>query len=57
MLNFPTKTINYIKDLLQRQQRDVEKNLKEVSEDDPVKADSSATICKPFSAALSKNLS
>ena len=47
MLNFPTKTINYIKDLLQRQQRDVEKNLKEVSEDDPVKADSLAESSEP----------
>lgn len=37
MLDFPTKTINYIKSLLQRQEKEIEKNLKEVEEDDPVK--------------------
>lgn len=37
MLDFPTKTINYIKNLLLRQEEQVEKNLKEVSDDDPVK--------------------
>lgn len=47
MLNFPTKTINYIKDLLQRQQKDVEKNIKEVEEDDPVKSDSLAESSEP----------
>lgn len=35
MLDFPLKTINYIKSLLVRQQKEVEKNLKEVKEDDP----------------------
>lgn len=39
MLKFPTKTINYIKNLLLRQQKVVEKNLKGVEEDDPVKGD------------------
>ncbi len=47
MLNFPTKTINYIKDLLQKQQKDVEKNLKEVEEDDPVKDDTLAESSEP----------
>ena len=37
MLGFPTKTINYIKNLLLRQEKQVEKNLKEVGDDDPVK--------------------
>lgn len=35
MLDFPSKTINYIKSLLVRQQQEVEKNLKEVVKDDP----------------------
>ncbi|MBI2600001.1 TraR/DksA C4-type zinc finger protein [Candidatus Daviesbacteria bacterium] len=35
MLDFPTKTINYIKNNLLRQQKEVEKNLKEVGDDDP----------------------
>lgn len=37
MLGFPTKTINYIKNLLLRQGKQVDKNLKEVGDDDPVK--------------------
>lgn len=37
MLGFSTKTINYIKRVLLNQQKEVEKNLKEVEEDDPVK--------------------
>lgn len=47
MLNFPTKTIEFIKDLLQRQQKDVEKNLKEVEEDDPAKSDFLAETSEP----------
>lgn len=47
MLNFPTKTINYIKSLLQRQQKDVEKNLKEVEKGDPVKGDTLAESSEP----------
>ena len=35
MLNFPSKTIEYLKALLSRQQKEVEKNLKEVKKDDP----------------------
>ena len=35
MLNFPSKTIEYLKTLLSRQQKEVEKNLKEVKKDDP----------------------
>lgn len=39
MLGFPTKTINYIRNLLLRQEKQVEKNLKEVEEDDPAKSE------------------
>lgn len=37
MLDFPSKTINYIKNLLLHQQKKVEKNLIEVEKDDPAK--------------------
>lgn len=37
MLNFPKKTLNYLKRHLLRQKKEVEKNLKGVIEDDPVK--------------------
>lgn len=37
MLNFPKKTLNYLKKHLIRQKKEVEKNLKEVMEDDPAK--------------------
>lgn len=39
MLEFPTKTINYIKSLLVKQQKEVEKDLKEMEQDDPVKSE------------------
>ena len=35
MLNFPLKTVEYLKALVNRQQKEVEKNLKEVKKDDP----------------------
>lgn len=47
MLDFPTKTINYIKNLLLRQQKQVEENLKEVVGDDPAKAESLAESSEP----------
>lgn len=47
MINFPAKTINYIKNLLLRQQKDVEKNLKVVEEDDPAKGDGVAETSEP----------
>lgn len=47
MLGFPTKTLNTIKRVLLRQQREVEKNLKEVEEDDPVKAPALAESSEP----------
>lgn len=47
MLGFPTKTINHIKNLLTRQQKEIEKNLKEVEEDDPVRGDGLAEASEP----------
>lgn len=47
MLNFPSKTINYIKSLLLRQQKEIEKNLTEVEKDDPVKGESLAESSEP----------
>ena len=47
MLGFPTKTLNTIKKLLQRQQKQIEKNIKEVDEDDPVKSPSLAESSEP----------
>ncbi len=47
MLNFPTKVIESIKKLLQRQQREVEDNLKEIEEDDPVKSPTLAESSEP----------
>lgn len=47
MLGFPIKTINYIKSLLINQQREVEKNLKEVEKDDPVKGDGLVESTEP----------
>lgn len=37
MLDFPIKTLNTIKRILLRQQKEVEKNILEVEEDDPAK--------------------
>lgn len=47
MLGFPSKTINYIKNLLHRQQKEVEKNLKEVEDDDPAFSDGLAETSEP----------
>lgn len=47
MLNFPTRTVNYIKNILVKQQKQVEKNLKEVEEDDPAKGDGLAESSEP----------
>ena len=47
MLNFPTKTLELIKKYLLRQQKQVDKNLKEVEEDDPVKAPALAESSEP----------
>lgn len=47
MLNFPKETLKFIKKHLLRQQKQVEKNLKEVSEDDPVKSPALAETSEP----------
>lgn len=47
MLDFPKNTLDSIKNLLIRQQKDVENSLKEVEEDDPVKGDSLAESSEP----------
>ena len=47
MLDFPTKTLSHIKNLLTRQQKEVEKNLKEVEEDDPARGDGLAESSEP----------
>lgn len=47
MSSFPTKTIESIKRLLLRQQREVEKNLKEIEEDDPAKSPALAESSEP----------
>ena len=47
MLNFPTKTLELIKKYLLRQQKEVDKNLKEVEEDDPAKSPSLAESSEP----------
>lgn len=39
MLGFPTKTRDYIRKLLLRQEKQIEKNLKEVGKDDPAKSE------------------
>lgn len=47
MLNFPIKQISSIKKYLLRQQKEVEKNIKEVEEDDPAKAPALAETSEP----------
>ena len=47
MLNFPKETLEFIKRYLLRKQKEVEKNLKEVSEDDPAKSPALAESSEP----------
>lgn len=47
MLNFPKETLKFIKKHLLRQQRQVDKNLKGVEEDDPVKSPALAETSEP----------
>lgn len=47
MLNFPVKTLESIRKILQRQQKEVEKNLKEIEEDDPAKEPALAESSEP----------
>ncbi len=47
MLNFPKKTLQFLKRHLLRQQKEVDKNLKKVTEDDPVNSPSLAESSEP----------
>ncbi len=47
MLNLPQETFRKIKRLLQRQEREIEKNLKSIEKDDPVKGDGLAESSEP----------
>lgn len=47
MLNFPTKTLDLIKKKLLNQQKEVEKDLVEVMEDDPAKSPDLAESSEP----------
>lgn len=47
MLNFPKNTLVFIKKHLLRQQREVDKNLKKVEEDDPAKSPALAESSEP----------
>lgn len=47
MLSFPKKTLEFIRGHLLRQQKEVEKNLKEVGDGDPAKAPSLAESSEP----------
>ncbi len=47
MLNFPQKTIEYLKNALTKQQKEVIKSLKEVEEDDPAKSPALAESTEP----------
>lgn len=47
MLNFPKQTLEYIKKYLQRQEKVVNKSLKEVEEDDPAKSPALAESSEP----------
>lgn len=47
MLSFPKKTLTFIQKHLLRQQRQIEKNLREVSDDDPVKSPALAETSEP----------
>lgn len=47
MLNFPIKQIKFLKRYLLRQQKEIDKNLKNVAEDDPVKSPALAESSEP----------
>ena len=47
MLGFPTRTLNTIKRILLRQQKEVQKNIKEVEEDDPASPPALAESSEP----------
>lgn len=47
MSNFPDQTLRFIKKHLLRQQKEVDKNLKEIEEDDPAKSPALAESSEP----------
>lgn len=47
MLSFPRKTLDFIKRHLHRQQKEIDKNLKDVGEDDPAKSPALAETSEP----------
>lgn len=47
MLNFPIKTLEIIKKYLKKEQKEVEKSLKEVEADDPAKSEALAETSEP----------
>lgn len=47
MLDFPTKSLEKIKKILSRQQKEVEKNIKEVEENDPATTPALAETSEP----------
>lgn len=47
MLNFPKQSLDFIKKYLLRQQKEVEKEIKEVAEDDPLHSPSLAESSEP----------
>ena len=47
MLNFPKKTLEFIKRHLRRQEKEIDKNLKGVEDDDPVKSPALAETSEP----------
>lgn len=47
MSDFPSKTINFIKETLLKQQKEVEKNIKEVEDDDPATTPALAETSEP----------
>lgn len=51
MLNFPKKTIDFIKNSLLNQQKEVEKSIKEAEADDPALADGLAESTEPGTEA------
>ncbi|TSC64165.1 MAG: transcriptional regulator, TraR/DksA family [Microgenomates group bacterium Gr01-1014_93] len=47
MLNLPQETFNKIKRILQRQEKEIERDLKSIEKDDPVKVDGLAESSEP----------
>jgi DnaK suppressor protein len=47
MLNLPGKTVEFIKKHLSRQERELDRNLKEIEEDDPAKSPDLAESSEP----------